>query len=71
MKHNQNVEIEECYAVRRTQMALLVHIGDGPLEGQNIWIPLSQITDDSEVYNDGHEGTLTITEWFAVQKGLV
>lgn len=36
-----------------------------------MWIPKSQINDDSEVYAKDTEGTLIITEWIAAQKGLV
>lgn len=41
------------------------------IEGEEIWIPKSQITDDSEVYKIGTEGTLVITDWIAEKKGLV
>lgn len=41
------------------------------IDGEEIWIPKSQITDDSEVYETGTEGTLVVTEWIAEQKGLV
>jgi hypothetical protein len=36
-----------------------------------VWVPRSLISDNSEVYDDGHEGTLVIPEWWAVQEGLV
>jgi len=35
------------------------------------WIPKSQVDDDSEVYKDGDEGTLIVTQWIAEQKGWV
>jgi len=35
-----------------------------------MWIPYSQIHDDSEVYIEGHVGKLVITRWIAEQKGL-
>lgn len=34
-----------------------------------VWIPRSQIHDDSEVYDEGHSGRLVVTQWFAEQKG--
>lgn len=42
------------------------------IEDEEVWIPQSQIDDDSEVYDDGEnsEGTLIISEWIAEQKGL-
>ena len=29
------------------------------------WVPLSQIHDDSEVYEKGHKGKLVVTQWLA------
>lgn len=40
------------------------------IEGNEIWIPQSQIDDDSEVWKEGDEGTLVISAWLANQKGL-
>ena len=48
-----------------TEKAILVEI-----DGEEHWIPLSQIDDDSEVYQEGDEGVLVISHWIAVQKGL-
>lgn len=55
-------------ATRMTDRALLCTIG-----GAEHWIPLSQIHDDSEVFDASanSEGTLVVTEWIATQKGLV
>ena len=36
--------------------------------GDDLLIPVSQIDDDSEVYEVGHEGELVITEWLAGQR---
>jgi hypothetical protein len=49
-----------------TSKALLVEF-----EGEKVWIPRSQIHDDSEVYAEGHTGTLIVSRWIAEQKGLV
>lgn len=51
---------------RETDAALLCEI-----EGEDIWIPKSQIHDDSEVYEEGHSGTLIVSEWIAKQKNLI
>ena len=59
------VEIRDVQAIKETDAALLCAI-----EGEEIWIPKSQINDDSEVYAEGGEGTLVITRWFAEKKGL-
>ena len=39
--------------------------------GDEVWIPKSQIDDDSEVYEEGTTGTLIIPLWLAGKKGLV
>ena len=63
-------ELFECHAVciGERPKALLMDI-----DGEEIWIPKSQIHDNSEVYDAGEhdEGTLVITEWIAKQKGLL
>lgn len=40
-------------------------------EQGEVWVPQSQIHDDSEVFDVGQEGTLVVTEWLATQKGWV
>ena len=60
------VEFENVKATGATEKAVLCEI-----DGEEHWIPRSQIDDDSEVYEKGHEGTLVITEWLATQKGLI
>jgi hypothetical protein len=37
-------------------------------DGEQVWIPKSQIHDDSEVYKRGTEGVLVISEWIVEQK---
>lgn len=51
---------------QETEKALLCNI-----EGEEIWIPKSQIDDDSEVYEMGTTGDLVVSRWIATQKGLV
>lgn len=51
---------------RATDLAILVEV-----DGQEVWIPKSQIDDDSEVYEANTEGDLIIPEWLAREKGLV
>jgi hypothetical protein len=50
---------------RATDKALLCEI-----HGEEIWIPKSQIHDDSEVYEADTEGDLIIPRWLAEKKGL-
>jgi len=60
-------EIEDAEAVRDSGKALLVESPEFDDDGE--WIPQSQIHDDSEVYKEGHTGTLVVTAWFARKKG--
>lgn len=42
------------------------------IDGQDVWIPISQIhPSDQDNYEDGdQDGSVSITEWIAGQKGL-
>lgn len=60
------VEIENVTVRRETELALLCVIDE-----ELVWIPKSQIHDDSEVYRKGTEGTLVIPEWLALDKGII
>lgn len=62
----KTVTFEKVTVVRETDNALLVDI-----EGKEHWIPKSQIDDDSEVYALGTDGDLVVSEWIALQKGLI
>lgn len=61
------VRFEDVKCLKETPKALLCRI-----DGVDHWIPKSQITDDSEVWDEGEhaEGTLVITAWLANEKGL-
>lgn len=61
-------EIPDVRVIKETDKALLCNI-----EGEEIWIPKSQIMDESEVFDedDNSNGTLVITEWIANEKGLI
>ena len=47
---------------------LAIHV---EIDGVPMWIPQSQVDDDSEVWDMGDEGTLVVSEWIAIEKGLV
>lgn len=64
--HDDGIRIENVRVVHATDKALLCEI-----DGDETWIPKSQISADSEVSEAGDEGTLIITEWIAEQKGLL
>ena len=62
------VEFEAVF-VRATDMAILVEI-----DGNEYWLPLSQLGDDSELGEDsgrGEDGSVFVPEWLAAEKGLV
>lgn len=59
-------EFENVKCIKETSAALLCVI-----DGEEIWIPQSQVDDASEVFSVGDEGRLVVTEWIAIQKGLV
>jgi len=61
-----NEKFTDVKATRATEKALLCTIG-----GEELWVPQSVIHDDSEVYQDGDEGTLVVAYWWAKSKGLV
>lgn len=65
--NTRTVTIEDVRGIRKSEKALLCDI---PGEGE-MWIPQTQIHDDSEVYQEGDVGKLVITKWIAEQKGLV
>lgn len=69
---SDGVAFENVKIVRTSAKAMLVNI-----DGEEYWIPSSQVHDDSDVYVDenqtiqGSPGKLVITRWIAEQKGLV
>lgn len=62
------VKFEDVRCLRETEKGLLCLVG-----GDEHWIPKSQVSDDSEVFNadENNEGTLVVSEWIAREKGLV
>lgn len=68
MAFGDKVRFEGVVCKKASPKALLCVIG-----GEELWIPASQVDDDSEVFNDGEnaEGVLVISEWIAKQKGLL
>jgi hypothetical protein len=66
VKDEEVASFDDVEVLIQTDKAILCDIG-----GDEIWIPLSQIHDDSEVYKMGTKGTLIITEWLAKKKGLI
>lgn len=65
MGRDETVSFDNVVVKAETDKAILCVI-----DGDEHWIPKSQIDEDSEVYASGTEGTLVITDWIAQQKGL-
>lgn len=63
---DETIEFKDVKCIKETAAALLCLIGD-----DEVWMPKSQVDDDSEVASEGDEGVLVITEWIAIQKGLL
>lgn len=63
-------DVPDCRCLRETDQALLVAVPEDHADRTNeIWVPKSQLHDDSEVYEAGQIGTLVVTQWLARQKG--
>jgi hypothetical protein len=65
VEEKEPVEFEDVKVEKETEMALLVEI-----EGDKYWVPKSQVHKDSEVNEEGDEGTLITTRWWAEKEGL-
>ena len=59
------VTISGCTAIAETDKALLITYSDG----EDFWVPKSQITQDSEVYEKDGVGDLIVTAWWAKKTG--
>lgn len=67
MGQDDKVELEVVEVKKDSGMALLCEFDTG----DEAWIPKSQIDDDSDVWEEGQEGTLVIPLWLAEKKSLV
>lgn len=61
----EGVRVGQAESIRETEKAVLIKIEDE----QEVWVPKSQIHDDSDVWKDGQKGTLVVSQWYAEQKG--
>lgn len=66
VSRQEYVTFEGVEVIRETTDALLCQI-----EGKEIWMPKSQLSEESEVRGDGDKGDLVCSEWIANQKGLI
>lgn len=60
------VEIFYVTVKHETEHAILCDI-----EGEDFWIPKSQISEDSEVYKANTDGTLIVSLWFCEKQGIL
>jgi len=68
-RSEEGVLLGEAKAKRFTDKAVLVVLLDN--DNEEIWVPLSQIHDDSELFDeDNREGKLVVSKWFAEKEGL-
>ena len=62
---DETVYVDDALAIGETGAAILVLV-----EGEQVWIPKSQIHSDSEVTEEGDKGVLAIPYWIAEDRGL-
>jgi hypothetical protein len=62
----KHVSLGGVSVLKESEKALLIDF-----EGEEHWIPKSQVHDDSDVYEEGDLGTIIISRWIAGQKGLL
>lgn len=65
---DEPVEFEDCWCSGETELAIKI---GGIKAGEWTWFPKSVIHDDSEVWEEGQQGTLIVKRWFAEKEGLV
>lgn len=67
MGKGKTVSFPNVTVVKESDKALLLLI-----DGEEHWMPKSQIDEDSEVWNEKTSGgTLVISEWICLQKKLI
>jgi hypothetical protein len=68
-ERDETFTIDDCYCEAETGIALLVDGASDEFAMGSVWIPKSQVHDDSEVYMKDTEGLLVVSRWFAEKKG--
>ena len=67
----ESFTIDDCLILHETERAILVESDNIENEDGQLWVPKSQVHDDSEIWTKGENGRLTVNMWFAEQNGLV
>lgn len=65
MSSSRYVEVEVYECLRTTAAAALLII-----EGEEHWVPFSQIEDNNEPLKEGYSGQLYLTRWICDQKNI-
>jgi len=60
---------EICDALLMHERPTSIKISSEQLGDEPVWLPLSQVIDRSEIPEEGDTGTITITEWLAIERG--
>ena len=68
MGREDDYQMSGATCVKATDKALLIESDE---LDKDEWVPLSQVSDDSEVMGEGDEGLLVVTAWIAEQRGWV
>ncbi len=67
MSSSNYVHLDVDEVVRETDKALLLRLE----EGEEVWVPLSQIADSDQYGAGDRDCTISVTSWFAEKEGLV
>ena len=59
------VYFDDVTCVAESDRSILVEIGD-----EQVWLPKSQVDEDSEVFKKDDEGRLVVTKWIAQEREL-
>lgn len=65
---SEGANVGQAVALRESDKALLVQIIEMEKE---VWVPKSQIHDDSEVWKSDQSGNLVVTNWYADKQGWI
>ena len=58
--------LSDVEVIQQTDSAILVEAG---ILDDDVWVPNSQVDDESEVHKMGDSGDLVVSDWFARKKG--
>ena len=65
---SEGANVGKSVAVKESDKAVLVQIIEMEKE---VWVPKSQIHDDSEVWKADQSGDLVVTNWYAEKQGWI